>query len=94
MREALALCGLQIEQERGGAMTMPEQTEVKSTRFQLVTLSDGIYAAIAVLGGGALCNAGIVDLGDRTVVFDTFNTPLAARELRATAERLTGRPAT
>jgi cyclase len=36
-------------------------------------------------------NAGIVDLGDRTLVFDPFLTRAAARELRSAAERLTGR---
>ncbi len=36
-------------------------------------------------------NAAIVDLGDRTLVFDTLATLQAARDLRAAAERLTGR---
>src|SRR5262249_56517697 len=44
-------------------------------------------------GVGAMGNAAIVDLGERTLVFDTFLTTAAARELRETAERLTGRPA-
>jgi glyoxylase-like metal-dependent hydrolase (beta-lactamase superfamily II) len=35
-----------------------------------------------------------VDLGDRTLVFDALGTPAAAEDLRAAAERLTGRPAT
>ncbi|MGI8825307.1 MAG: MBL fold metallo-hydrolase [Chloroflexota bacterium] len=34
----------------------------------------------------------IVDLGDRTLIFDTFLIPRAADELRAAAEALTGRP--
>lgn len=36
-------------------------------------------------------NAGIVDLGDHTIIFDTMTTIGAARELRAAAEALTGR---
>ncbi len=66
-----------------------------STHFRIEQLAPGVYAAIAQQGGGATGNAGIIDLGDRTLIFDTFETPLAARELRAAAERLTGRtPAT
>jgi len=52
----------------------------------------GVYAAIAREGGGASSNAGIVDLGDRTLVFDTFVTPQAGADLKAAAEQLTGRP--
>ncbi len=36
-------------------------------------------------------NAGIVDLGDRTLVFDTFSNHLAAEELRVAAETVTGK---
>lgn len=65
-----------------------------SQHFRLEALADGVYAAIAAEGGGAVCNAGIVDLGEQTLVFDTFQTPQAARELRAAAEQLTGRAVT
>ena len=65
-----------------------------SQHFRLEALADGVYAAIAAEGGGAVCNAGIVDLGEQTLVFDTFQTPQAARELRAAAEPLTGRAVT
>jgi glyoxylase-like metal-dependent hydrolase (beta-lactamase superfamily II) len=64
-----------------------------SEHFQLEEVAPGIYAAIASDTGGAFSNAGIVDLGGATLVFDTLATPQAARDLRATAERLTGRPA-
>lgn len=37
-------------------------------------------------------NAAIVDLGDRTVVFDTMYTPKAGLALREAAEQLLGRP--
>lgn len=63
-----------------------------SRRFQLEQLAEGVYAAIALAGGGSGSNAGMIDLGDRTLVFDTFLTPQAADELRAAAEHLLGRP--
>jgi glyoxylase-like metal-dependent hydrolase (beta-lactamase superfamily II) len=62
-----------------------------SERFCLEEVADGVHAAIVTPGAGAMGNAAIVDLGDRTLVFDTFVTPSAARDLRAAAERLTGR---
>jgi len=52
-------------------------------------LTDGVYAAVASEQGYASCNAGIIDLGDRTIVFDTFLTPEAARDLLKVAEQLT-----
>jgi len=36
-------------------------------------------------------NSGIVDLGDQTLVFDTSNTPMAARDLLAASLAFTGR---
>jgi glyoxylase-like metal-dependent hydrolase (beta-lactamase superfamily II) len=64
-----------------------------SEHFKLHSLADGVFAAIATPDGSAVSNAGIIDLGDRTLVFDTFNSVAAAEELRTAAERLTGRPA-
>jgi len=63
-----------------------------SKHFRLQQLVEGVYAAIHIDGGGAIGNAGIVDLGDRTLVFDTFIAPRPAEDLRAAAEALTGRP--
>lgn len=65
-----------------------------SKHFSLEKVSEGIYAAIAKEGGGAVGNAGFVDLGDQTIVFDTFNTQQAAEDLRAIAEKTTNRPVT
>ncbi len=65
----------------------------QSPHFTVVTLADGVFAAIAVNGGAAISNAGIIDLGDRTLIFDTFLTPQAARDLRVVAQELTGRDA-
>jgi cyclase len=63
-----------------------------SKHFRLQQLADGVYAAIHIDGGAAISNAGIVDLGDRTLIYDTFMTPQAAEDLRIAAEALTGRP--
>ena len=71
-------------------MTAPKVV-LENEHFRLEKLAEGIYAAIATLEGGAMSNAGIVDLGDETLVFDAFLTRAAAKELRAAAEELTGR---
>ncbi|HET7376627.1 MAG TPA: hypothetical protein VFK30_07965, partial [Anaerolineae bacterium] len=43
--------------------------------FQLVKVTDGIYAAIAKPGGLASGNAGFVIGDDGVLIFDTFFTP-------------------
>lgn len=63
-----------------------------STHFTLQALAEGVYAALHKPGGGAIANAGIVDLGECTLVFDTFISHLAARELCLAAELMTGNP--
>lgn len=67
--------------------TLPE-----SEHFSLEQIGDGIYAAIAREGKGARANAGIVNLGDSALIFDTFMTPQAAKDLLTAAERLCGVP--
>lgn len=64
-----------------------------SRHFTLHELSEGVYAAIHAPGGWAQSNAGIIDIGDRTLVFDTFLSPRATQDLLAAAQALTGRPA-
>lgn len=59
--------------------------------FQIQKITDGVFAAIHLNGGHAICNAGIVDLGDATLIFDCFMTPDAANELKAAAKKLTGK---
>jgi len=56
-----------------------------SQHFNLHELGEGIYAAIHAPGGWAQSNAGIIDLGDRTLIYDTFISPLASRDLLAAA---------
>ncbi|WP_339249216.1 MBL fold metallo-hydrolase [Paenibacillus sp. FSL P2-0136] len=60
--------------------------------FRVEEVAQGVWAAIVIPGLGAVGNASIIDLGDSTVVVDTFNLPAAARLLREKAEKLTGKP--
>jgi cyclase len=62
-----------------------------SRHFQLRDLGHGVYAAIATDGGWAVGNAGIIDLGNSTLVYDTFVNQTAALDLKAAAEQVTGR---
>lgn len=59
--------------------------------FILKRMAPGVFAAIAKPGTGAWSNAGFVDLGTELLVFDAFNTPTAAEELKKQAEKLTGK---
>ena len=64
--------------------------------FAIEPLGDGVWAVIhrmdpARPDAWAIANAGIVDLGDRTLLFDTLTTTVAADELRVAAQALTGR---
>ncbi len=63
--------------------------------FTIQQLATGVWAAIHNdQYGKAICNAGIVDLGNKTLVFDPFMTPEAAEELKEVAQQLTGKPVT
>jgi cyclase len=57
---------------------------VKTAKIERV--ADGVFAAIAEEGGVAVGNAGFVDLGGETLVFDTHVSLTAARALRRAAE--------
>ncbi len=74
-------------------MTTPASELPASRHFTVRRVGEGVWAAIATPGAGAFGNAGIVDLGGETLIFDTMYTPQAARDLRIAAERLTGRRA-
>jgi len=60
--------------------------------FTIEALGDGIYAAIAVNGGHAICNSGLIDLGGQILVFDTFISPQAAASLKAFCVDHFGKP--
>jgi cyclase len=57
-------------------------------RFEQLTLH--AWAAVAVDVGAGVGNAGIADLGGRSLVVDCGFTPGAARDLRTAAEQLAG----
>ncbi|MFJ7887330.1 MBL fold metallo-hydrolase [Lysinibacillus xylanilyticus] len=63
-----------------------------SKHFKLEKISNSSFAAISKVGGGAVANAGFVDLGDKVIVFDTFNTQQASEDLKLVAEKITNRP--
>lgn len=73
---------------------MGEILNFDTPHFNIEKISEGVFAALHKEGGGAIGNAGIVDLGDRTLVFDTFISHLAANDLRQAAEELTEKPVT
>jgi glyoxylase-like metal-dependent hydrolase (beta-lactamase superfamily II) len=62
-----------------------------SQHFTYHELAEGVWAAIVIPTGLAASNSGIVDLGDRTLIFDATLSPVSAAELRNMAEGLTGR---
>jgi len=72
------------------ALLSPQNAPV-SKHFRLTKMAPGIWAAIHNDDyGRAICNAGIIDLGDKTIIFDPFMTPEAAKDLKKLAKQLTG----
>ena len=70
----------------------PQPKLPSSPHFKIHQLAPGVWAAINNnLGGHAICNAGIIDLGNKTVVFDPFMNLDAAADLKKAAIQLTGR---
>ncbi len=65
---------------------------VESKFFKLEQISDGIFAAISSDPGFSVANAGIVDFGDFTLVWDSMASDFAAKDLCRAAEELTGKP--
>mgnify|MGYP001821993233 CR=1 FL=1 len=61
--------------------------------FTLTDAAPGVHVALAGDTGACISNAAIIDLGDKTLIFDTFQTVTAATDLRDAAMRLTGRSA-
>ena len=60
----------------------------QSANFRMIKLSEGVYTAINRPGGKAICNAGIIDLGDKTVIFDPFLSLEVTQELIDEVESL------
>ncbi len=64
----------------------------KYENFDLAELTDGVYSAISTAGSEAFSNAGIVDLGDWILLFDSFLSPHAAIELKESVKNHIGKP--
>ncbi|WP_163099197.1 MBL fold metallo-hydrolase [Peribacillus alkalitolerans] len=64
----------------------------ESKHFELFEVKKGVYVALVTSSGGGFANAGLIDLGDQIVIFDTFNTPQAAEDLRKAAQGVIGKP--
>jgi len=62
--------------------------QYKSSNFELKKLADGVYACIHKIGGKAISNAGIIDNGKETFIFDTFLSPDVAKELLLAVKQL------
>lgn len=73
-------------------MIQPKPVLPESRHFQLEQLAEGVYAAISIDGTGSMSNAGVIDLGETTLIFDTFATSQAAQDLRNAAEQLIRKP--
>lgn len=85
----------------GFVVVLPGQTAAQfwkkktipvSANFVVEQLAPRVWVAINNDHyGKAICNAGIVDMGSQTLVFDPFMNPSAAAELKEIAKRLTGK---
>lgn len=71
---------------------MPGKRIPETPHFTVEALAQGVYACIHKPGGAAFSNAGIIDLGGRTLVVDAHEFLAAGRALRRTAETLFNRP--
>jgi cyclase len=71
---------------------VPVTKDLQSKHFTLQALADGVYACIHKEGGAAYSNAGIIDLGDWTIVVDAFDSLVAGSDLRKVAESIFDRP--
>lgn len=63
----------------------------ESEYFIVEELASGVYGVYSSENGGAVGNSGIVDLGDKVIVFDTFRSIKGAKELKKAAVSLTGK---
>jgi len=65
-----------------------------SDSFQIERLAEGVFAVVGDRDGLCHSNAGIIDLGDSTLIFDTLADPGFGEELAAACRELTGRDPT
>ena len=64
---------------------------MKSEHFEIHELADGVYAVVGDQDGLCHSNAGIVDLGDQTLILDTLTLPSYGTDLAKASRELTGR---
>jgi cyclase len=89
MKKIFLLCLLSVFLLLSFRRTEP----ISSKHFRIEMLAPGVWAVINNDAyGHAICNAGIIDLGDKTVVFDPLMNIDAARDLKAVAIALTKKP--
>jgi cyclase len=67
---------------------------IESQNYQVHELAEGIFAAMDNKQGCASSNSGIIDLGGKTLVFDTSESLRSGAELNRLAAELTGQTAT
>ncbi len=72
-------------------MSMERYGRDPAAPWRVQELAGGVFAVLHEPGAPLFANAGLVDLGDRTLLFDTGMTPAGARALCALAVELTGR---
>ena len=64
---------------------------IENPYFKIEPVANGVYAALAIDMEYALGNTAIVDLGDTSLILDTFASPQAAEVLKEVATELTGK---
>ncbi|MEE9516804.1 MAG: MBL fold metallo-hydrolase [Candidatus Adiutricales bacterium] len=62
-----------------------------SKHFTVEEITDGVWATINTPGGSHICNSGIINLGEETLIFDTGLCTESANDLKNAALALTGR---
>jgi len=77
---------LQPSQKRGCLLMKSD-----SKHFTIEVITDGVWVSIHTPGGSHICNSGIIDLGDETLIFDTGLSMESAKHLKNTALKLTGK---
>jgi cyclase len=66
----------------------------EAQNYRITELAPGVFAALDNKQGVASSNSGIIDLGGKTLVFDTGESLQTGAELNHLAEGLTGQPVT
>jgi len=87
----MLICSINAVDETRENKTMIGDKLYGTEYFDLFKLCEGVFAAIENEKHQAGSNAGIVDLGDFVVVFDSFLDVDAARDLRLASIKLTGK---